>query len=118
MTRPSSQAPAAWWDSGGGRDDPPPSHVVEFRPVLRVRLALAPGADAEAVARAAAAYWAAALHGYDGQGRRWEAEFWGAGAGDDALVLGVEVVASEHSIEGDLGTQRPAGPPTEAEREP
>ncbi|MFP5319472.1 MAG: hypothetical protein ACLGI2_14420 [Acidimicrobiia bacterium] len=100
MTR-SSPSPA-WWDSGEGRDDPPPSHVVEFRPVLRVRLAVAPDADAEAVARAAAEYWAAALHGYDSEGRRWEAEFWGAGAGDDALVLGVEVVASDHSIE-DIG---------------
>jgi hypothetical protein len=84
----SAQSP--WWVNGEGRDDPPPTHVIEFRPVLRVELAVAPGADAEAVARAAAVQWAAALHGYDSEGRRWEPEFWGVGAGDDALVLGVE----------------------------
>lgn len=96
-------ASAAWWEGDGGRDDPPPTHVVEFRPVVRVHVAMAPGADATAVAQSAAAYWAAALHGYDNQGRRWEAEFWGAGASDDALVLGVEVVAAEHSIADDPG---------------
>ena len=102
-------APTAWWEEAGG--DPPPTHLVEFRPVLRVRLALAPGADPVAVARDAAAYWAAALHGYDRRGRRWEAEFWGAGASDDALVLGVEVVGAAHSIADDPGPA--ASPPTQ-----
>ena len=96
MTRP--QVPPAWWASWEGEDQPPPTHVVEFRPVVRVQLAVAPGADAEAVAGAAVAAWQAALHGYDDQGRRWEAEFWGAGAGDAALVLGVEVVAATASV--------------------
>ena len=88
---------AQWW-AGWEEEDRPPTHVVEFRPVVRIRLAVAEGADADEVARTAAARWAAALHGYDERGNRAEAEFWGAGAGDDALVLGVEVVASELSV--------------------
>ncbi len=88
---------APWWASWE-EEDRPPTHVVEFRPVVRVRLAVAEGADADEVARTAAARWEAALHGYDERGNRAEAEFWGAGAGDDALVLGVEVLASELSV--------------------
>ena len=89
---------AAWWESAAGGDDPPPTHVVEFRLVLRVRVAVVPDADAEAVAADAAARWAAALHGYGPGGERDEAEFWGAGAGPDAVVLGVEVAAADASV--------------------
>ena len=88
---------AQWW-AGWEEEDRPPTNVVDFRPVVRIRLAVAEGADADEVARTAAARWEAALHGYDEQGNRAEAEFWGAGAGDDALVLGVEIVAGELSV--------------------
>ena len=88
---------AQWWASWE-EEDRPPTHVVEFRPVVRIRLAVAEGADPNQVARAAAIRWETALHGYDDRGNRSEAEFWGAGAGDDALVLGVEVVASQLSV--------------------
>ena len=88
---------AQWWASWE-EEDRPPTHVVEFRPVVRIRLAVAEGADADEVARTAAARWETALHGYDEGGNRAEAGFWGAGAGHDVLVLGLEVVASDVAV--------------------
>ncbi|MDQ3574582.1 MAG: hypothetical protein M3404_06625 [Actinomycetota bacterium] len=95
----------AWW-ARWQEEDPPATHVVTFRPVIRARLAVAPGADPTAVIEAAAASWDAALHSHDQAGNRWLADFWSHELGEDALVLSVESLDSTSCVE----AERPTAP--------
>jgi hypothetical protein len=73
-----------WWSTCEVAD-PEATHVVTFRPVVRVRLALVPGADAEEVIAGAVASWTEELASTPDL----------AGEG---VVLDVDVVA-EHTVE-------------------
>jgi len=86
-----------WWLATES-EDPPTSHVVTFRPVVRVRLALAPGADESQVIAAAIAAWKDGLASKEGP-VSWVAELWQRPLGDDGLVVGVEVVAADAAVE-------------------
>jgi hypothetical protein len=89
-----------WWSTCEVAD-PEATHVVTFRPVVRVRLALVPGADAEEVIAGAVASWTEELASTpDGDGR-WSSELWGTDLAGEGVVLDVDVVA-EHTVE-DLG---------------
>ena len=87
-----------WWLAAETRD-PEVTHVVTFRPVVRIRLALVPGAKASEVIEAAAAAWRAGLSSAEEGPVAWSAELWQRPLGDDGLVVGVEVVASEMAVE-------------------
>lgn len=89
-----------WWSTCEVAD-PETTHEVTFRPVVRVRLALAPGADPAAVIAGAVASWTEELASTaDGDGR-WSSELWGTALAGEGVVVDVDVVA-EHTVE-DLG---------------
>lgn len=91
-----------WW-LATETEDPAPTHIITFRPVLRVRLALAPGADATRVIAAAVAAWTDGLSSTEEGPVAWAAELWQRPLGDDGLVVGVEVVAAETDVETEEG---------------
>lgn len=95
-----SNSVEAWW-SRWERDDPPATHVVTFRPVVQVRLALAPGVDADRVIAEAVAAWAGELSGDETPDGRGRAEFWGASLGDAGVVVEVDNIDAGYAVEAD-----------------
>lgn len=103
------QSLGAWW-SRWEHEDPPATHVVTFRPVVQVRLALAPGVDPGRVIAEAARAWAGELSDQEAAGRRGRPEFWGASLGDSGLVVEVEHIDASYTIESNpLTARRPHG---------
>ena len=96
--RPPGQDIEAWW-SRWEREDPPATHLVTFRPVVQVRVALAPGVDPDRVLAEAVAAWAGELSGEEPAEDRARAECWGASLGDAGLVVGVEHIDAGYSVE-------------------
>ena len=94
------EARRRWW-SACELADPEATHVVTFRPVVRVRLALVPAADAAVVIAGAVAAWTEELGGTDRGDGRWSSELWGSALSGEGMVVDVDVVA-EHTVE-DLG---------------
>ncbi|MFN2505155.1 MAG: hypothetical protein ABR540_13175 [Acidimicrobiales bacterium] len=86
-----------WWATCED-DDPEATHEITFRPVVRVRLALAPGADATAVIAGAVASWTQELASTDDGDGRWSSELWGTALEGEGVVVNVDV-AAEHSVE-------------------
>lgn len=91
------EARRRWWETCE-IGDPEVTHVVTFRPVVRVRLALAPGADAGAAVARAVASWTEELASTDIGDGRWSSELWGSALVGDGVVIDVDVVA-EHTVE-------------------
>ena len=87
-----------WW-LATELEDPEPTHVVTFRPVVRVRLALAPGAEASEVVAAAAAAWRRALSTAEGGPVAWTEQLWQQPLGDHGLVVRVEVPDAEVHVD-------------------
>lgn len=86
-----------WWSTCEVAD-PEATHEVTFRPVVRVRLALAPRADAAGVIAGAVASWTQELASTDDGDGRWSSELWGDALAGEGVVVDVDVVA-EHSVE-------------------
>ena len=91
------EARRQWWSTCEVAD-PEVTHVVTFRPVVRVRLALAPGADAEVVIAGAVASWTQELASTDDGDGRLSSELWGTALAGEGVVVAVDVVA-EHTVE-------------------
>ena len=86
-----------WW-STCELADPEVTHEVTLRPVVRVRLALAPGADVAAVIAGAVASWTQELASTPDVNGRWSSELWGTALEGEGVVVDVDVVA-EHTVE-------------------
>lgn len=91
------EARRRWW-SACELADPEATHVVTFRPVVRVRLALVPGADGAAVIAGAVAAWTEELASTDDGDGRWSSELWGSALAGEGMVVDVDVV-DEHTVE-------------------
>ncbi len=87
-----------WW-LATELTDPEVTHVVTFRPVVRVALALAPGAEASEVIAAATAAWRAALASAEGGPVAWSEQLWQRPLGDHGLVVRVEIPDAEVHVE-------------------
>lgn len=96
MTRakhPGASAGEPWW-----ADTDAVTHVVVFRPVVRLHVAVAPGADPEATIASAVEAWTAVLSGAGEEGRVVD-EPWVSGTAAELLVVEVEALRVSHSIE-------------------
>lgn len=71
-----------WWETVLGSDPPAATHEVDLRATVRIRFAMAPGADPEAASARLADTWAATVD---------DAELWARGIVPQAVVVDVDV---------------------------
>lgn len=82
-----------WW-----ADADAPTHVVVFRPVVRLHVAVAPDADPETAIASAVEAWTGVLGGAPEEGPVVD-EPWVSGTVGEVLVVRVEALRVSHSVE-------------------
>lgn len=82
-----------WWT-----DADAPTHVVVFRPVVRLHVAVAPGADPETAIATAVEAWTGVLGGASEEGPVVD-EPWVPGSVGEVLVVRVEMLRASHSAD-------------------